>query len=96
MQDVRMAKALIGEELAFSQDGCGAGTDSACFALKLGGAGMKCLMLMSPDKALSEGQRLGWRVNRGSDGELRCPKAILEDGFLEDMKQRVEAETHKP
>ncbi len=71
--------ALAPEE-AFSAQGCGAGTEKACFALGVNIIGAPiCLMMLKDQTAASvAGIKLGWRVNADpSDGLAWCPKGVL-------------------
>jgi hypothetical protein len=74
--------SIIASADALSPQGCGAGTENACFALTLSGGGQMECALMMPDKSLANeaGIRLGWRLNIDpSDDRVWCPKGVLED-----------------
>ena len=70
---------IIDHDEAFSEQGCGAGTENACFALNRNAAGeMECMMLKEGRSADMAGIVLGWRVNVDfSDGQTWCPKGVL-------------------
>lgn len=72
---------LLSEEQAFSSQGCGAGTENACFALTMGSENpgqMLCAMVANPGVASMAGIQLGWRVNVDpTDSKAWCPLGIL-------------------
>jgi hypothetical protein len=72
---------VLSQEEAMSPQGCGAGTENACFALTLNGDGdFECMLMSDQDMANMAGIRLGWRLNTdSSDGKVWCPKGVLED-----------------
>lgn len=81
--------SVIPRDEAFSPQGCGAGTENACFALKLNGDGeMECMFMSDPDVAEMAGIRLGWRLNIDpSDQKPWCPKGVLEDSKQPEQQQ---------
>lgn len=72
---------VVPKEEAFSPQGCGGGTENACFALSLNGNGaMECMLVSEPQVAEMAGIRMGWRLNTDpSDGKPWCPTGVLED-----------------
>jgi hypothetical protein len=72
---------IIPREEALSPEGCGAGTENACFALSQNGDGeMECLLISNPQAANMAGIKLGWRLNIDpSDEKPWCPTGVLED-----------------
>lgn len=72
-------KAGLTQEEAGNQ-GCGMGTENACFALTMGPDGLSCALISNPQVAQMAGIRLGWRVNVDSaDGKAWCPKGVLDN-----------------
>ena len=58
--------------------GCGMGTENACYALTMTNKGLECLTIGYPPLALRAGLELSWRVNVDpEDGKVWCPKGIL-------------------
>lgn len=75
---VETANAKLTMEEARNQQGCGMGTESACFSLVMGPGGLQCGLLANPQVAQMAGIRLGWRVNVDeADQKAWCPKGVL-------------------
>ncbi len=75
--------AILTQQQAGNQ-GCGMGTENACFALTMGPGGLQCALISNPDVAQMAGIRLGWRVNVDTaDGKAWCPKGVLNNSKLQ-------------
>ena len=78
MAGEKLSKITI--EDALSPQGCGGGTENACFAMSIGGPdGFECL-LAGEDKgeANMAGIMLGWRMNIDpADQTPWCPKGVI-------------------
>ena len=62
-----------------SPQGCGVGTENACYALSMGVGGMVCSIAAKGNDAVNwAGIMLGWRMNIDPvDGTPWCPKGII-------------------
>jgi len=75
--------STLSQEEAMSPQGCGAGTENACFALARSGEGFDCSLMSNPEIAGIFGIKLGWRVNKDpSDNKAWCPKGVLEESKI--------------
>lgn len=74
--------SLLTEEEA-GDPGCGAGTSSACYALKSRPIGWECTKISDPDLAQIRGRIHFWKVNTDpADGKAWCPKGVLKNSKL--------------
>ena len=73
-------KGRLTDEQAFSPQGCGAGTENACFPLTTGPDGFECLLVTNPQVAGTIGITRKWRVNVDeSDQKAWCPLGVLDN-----------------
>ncbi|OGM20655.1 hypothetical protein A2714_05730 [Candidatus Woesebacteria bacterium RIFCSPHIGHO2_01_FULL_38_9] len=69
---------ILTDAEARSPQGCGAGTENACFALTMGQEGFACSLITNKQLAQHAGFRLGWRVNVDpTDEKAWCPLGVL-------------------
>ncbi len=68
--------AFIPSDQALSPQGCGAGTDTACYALTGLPSQFECGKVLGTSDGM-QGVQLGWRVNEDAEGNVWCPKGIL-------------------
>ena len=86
---------LLTNDEFLSPQGCGAGTENACYALALGPEGTEC-MIASQSPALDmAGIRLGWRMNIDpTDQRPWCPKGLLPVSKTVELQQLPDSTTH--
>ncbi len=61
-----------------SPQGCGMGTENACFALTSGETGMNCMYLTRDENLSMTGILLSWRMNIDPvDGLPWCPRGVI-------------------
>lgn len=73
-------EAILTQEEFMSPQGCGAGTEGACYALSRQGAGEMICSIAAKDDATANmaGILLGWRMNIDPvDDRPWCPKGII-------------------